>query len=632
MVTNKKTESLEDIINKEDRDLMAMVKYISNPFIGLRSKSKFKVFTLETSRGKTTGTAYAIARAIKNGSEVKYIFTTHTLNECSRVAQMINTEAEADVAMYYSPSQKEASGISSSNFYECAKNQVLIVTHATYLNLCSPRNEFHEAYQTYVKDNFNFLIIDEEINAVVSNLCNYSEYIYQNTLKLIKSTNNEEILNLFDKLCELPKKTIEFYEIREDLKNKIIVAEKLEIGGVFTGANYDLLIELIQSIDNEVINDYNLDNKTDITKGSIIEEIEKINILYQNISFDQVLYWNKALYSCDFNFKFLMLDNNVMLDASANFNTLYGVGKTLFDVVRSSRIIDHSKCYLHWHSMNTSKSAKKKSSDNNQLTEWRKFIVDDIRKKARKDSDVLIISNKAECKALKERFLNDEFKEHFKNYAFLNFFNMRGVDDFAKYEECFIIHSQRFPYPIYILMYMYYKNIENAYEIDMSYGKCRGDNTIGFKDIILDSLLLSDEISALYQACKRICRSREPVGNFHVYNNNFEIIKKIQKELLNVKILPDADNEKMKLAEDFYFTINKIREGVYGDYKIIDGRTGKKRKAVKRGRKNFYEVSKKLFYEVLDTDNTHFSRDIIKKVDEKELGIKFKDDSVIVNF
>ncbi|MFL0194434.1 hypothetical protein ACJDU8_02435 [Clostridium sp. WILCCON 0269] len=630
MVTNK-TEKLEEIINKKDKDLMEMVNYISNPFIALRSKYKFKVFSLETSRGKTIGTAYAIAKAIKGGSQIKYVFTTHTLEECSRVAELINREAGDNMAVHYSPSQSKPSAIASNDFYECAKKQVLIVSHATYLHLCLPKNEFHKGYQKYVKENFNFLIIDEEINAVINNLCSYSDYTYKNILKLIEFIDHVKILDLFEKLCEQPKRTIKFYEGREDLKNKIIVAEELGTGNIFTGEEYSKLIDLITSIDNEIINDYNVDNKTDITKNDIIEEIEKINILYKNIAFDRVLYWDKTLYSCNFDFKFLMLDNNVILDASANFNTLYTIGK-IFDVVKSKRIIDHSRCRLIWYNMNTSKSAKKKSSDNNQLTEWRKFIVDDIKKKARKGSKVLIITYKAECDALDKRFLDDEFKEYFKEYGFLNFLNMRGVDKYAEYEECFIVHTHRFAFPIYVLMYMYYEKIDNPYGINMTCGKYRGNNTFGFEDGILDSLLLSDEISSLYQACKRICRIKQPVGNFHIYHNNLEVIKQIQKELLNIKVIPDKDNPKMKLTDKFYFIIDKIREGAYSEYRIVDEKTGKKKKAVKRGKKNYYEVHKKLFYEVLGIDNTHFSRDIKNKINKKELGVKFKNDIVMVNF
>ncbi|OAA84697.1 DEAD/DEAH box helicase family protein [Clostridium ljungdahlii] len=627
------TERLENIINKKDKDLMKMINYISNPLIGLRSKYKFKVFTLETSRGKTIGTAYAIAKAIKGGSPIKYVFTTHTLEECSRVAELINKEVGENVAMYYNPSQKgeEKSGISSKNFYDCAEKQVLIVTHATYLNLCSPKNEFHRDYRNYIKGNFSFLIIDEEINAVVNNLCSYSDYTYKNMLKLIKSIDNDEILNLFDKLCEQPKRTIKFYENIKNLKNRIIVAEEVGIDNIFTSEEYNNLISLINSVDNEVINDYNVDNKVNVTKNEIIEEIQKINILCKNIPLDRTLYWNGTLYSCNFNFRFLMLSNNVLLDASAKFNKLYTIGN-MFDVVKSQRIIDHSRCCLYWHNINTSKSAKKKNGDNNELTEWRKFIVQDIKKKARKDTKVLIITYKAECEALDKRFLNDEFKKQFKEYALLNFFNMRGVDKYAEYEECFIVHTHRFAFPIYVLMYMYYKKIDNACGINMSYGKHRGNNTVGFEDEILDSLLLSDEISALYQACKRICRTKEPIGNFHIYNNNLDVIKQVQKELLNVRIVADADNQNMKIADDFYFLISEIREGVYNNYKITNRKTCKKEKAVKRGKKNHYEVDKRLFYETLGIDNTHFSRDIANKVDEKELGIKFKNNIVVVNF
>ena len=569
-------EKLEDIIDKNDKDLMDMVNYIKENKSGFINNGKFKTFTLETSRGKTIGSAYAMSQSVLKGNDTKYIFTTKKLDECKRVANIIKKELKditfqdknETIVMVYTPSEKEDTLISSSDFYKCARSKILIVTHSTYLNLCKPKTKFHEGYAENVRKYFDTLIIDEEINAVLDNLCTFNQYIYEDTLRLIKCTNNKEILAFYEWLCNILKETINEYEKHNCYKNKILIAEKDDIN-IFPHMAYEELIESIKIIDNEVIEDFSYETER-VTKSDIILRIQKLYTIYQNINFDKVLYWNESLYSCDFDFEFLMLKKNIMLDASANFNTLYD--SNIFDTVKSKRVIDHTKCYLLWHNINTSKSAKRGKSDKDQLTNFRKYIINDIKKKAKKDSEVLIITNKSECDALDKRFIDDEFKKNFENYAFLNFFNMRGVDNFAEYKECFIIHTPRFPFPIYILMYMYYimKEDIDIFKLDMSYGKFRGNNSIGFKDKILDGLLFSDEISALYQACKRTCRNREPQGNFHVYNSNFDVIKAIQNELLNVKIIPDEDNKRAKLCEDFYFMLIKIRELKYSEFSPLN--------------------------------------------------------------
>lgn len=630
-----RTEKLKDIINKDDKDLMKMIEFIKrNNRKGFNNSSRFKTFTLETSRGKTIGSAFAMSESILNGNKTKYVFTTKTKEECKRVAELIQNELkdtfeglEDNVVMWYTPKIKEDTDISSGDFYKCCKAKVLIITHSTYLNLCSPNTNEHKKYSKMVKNIYHTLIVDEELNAVTNNLCIFNNYVYENTLRLIKSTNNTKILTVFDNLCNILKDTI---TLHENIENRIVVAEK-EDSEIFSHMKYEYLIKSIQKIDNEVIHDYNSENDMQISKSDIIEEIKKIYTVYQNIDFEQVLYWNGSLYSCDFNFKYLMLEKNIMLDASANFNTIYD--NKLFNVVKSKRVINHQKCYLIWHNINTSKSAKRKDSDKEQLTEWRKFIIDDIQKKTIKDRLVLIITNKSECDGLEDRFIDYDFKEHFEEYAFLNFFNMRGVDDYAQYDDCFIIHTHRFPFPVYILEYMYYmmEDDMNINDLNMGYGKFRGSNAIGFEDKTLDSIMFSDEVSSIYQGCKRICRSEDPKGNFHIYNSNFEIVKAIQKELHEVKIIPDEDNKKAKLIDDFYFLIDRIRTGEYKDYKVKNGRTKKKVKAVKKKGAKYLEVNRKLFYEVLNIDKSSFAKNIKNIIDEKECGVKFEKSSIIVS-
>lgn len=628
-----RTEKLEDIVNKDDKDLMTMVEYIKrNNRKGFNNSKKFKVFTLETSRGKTSGSTYGMCLSILAGNKTKFVFTTKKKDECENIAKNIINEFDGEnsyngetVVMIYNPELKkdEATEYSSSNFLDCCNAKILIITHATYLNMCKSKSQKHEDYRDLVKEKFNTLIVDEEINAVSDSQSNFDKYIYENNLKILKFINKKEILLGYQWLCDCLMSVLEAYNNNDSYNNKIVIAERNNVD-IFSQEMYDELIGLIKEVDSEVIEDYNTENDTNITKAKIIGNIEKIFLLYNNLDKDQVLYYNNKLFTCDFDFEFLMLDKNVYLDASANFNSLYQ--SKLFDVVKSKRVIDHKKCYLMWHKRKANSSAKNKN-----LTEWRNFIVEDIRKNTLKDSEILILSKKAECKALEERFINDDFKEHCKSYALLNFFNMRGINDYGKFNECFIIHEPRFPYPMYVLTYMYYVADKdfNIYELDMELCN-RGNNTQGFRNKVLDGLLFDDEISNLYQACKRICRNRDPKGNFHIYNANVDVIKALEKELLNVKPIPSDDNEKSKLADDFYMIISQIRDGLYEDYKVIDGRTKKKVKAIKKKGAKYLEVNKKLFYELLNIDSKHFKRDIIDNIDEKGLKIKFENEVVII--
>lgn len=111
---------------------------------------------------------------------------------------------------------------------------------------------------------------------------------------------------------------------------------------------------------------------------------------------------------------------------------------------------------------------------------------------------------------------------------------------------------------------------------------------------------------------------------------NLKIVNKLViQQLYNINILEYGKKEFLK--DEFTNEVIDIRNGGRKDYKVIDGKANRKIKAVKSIKGGRYiEVNKKLFYELLDTNSKHFKRDIINKVDEKELGIKFESETIRV--
>ena len=104
--------------------------------------------------------------------------------------------------------------------------------------------------------------------------------------------------------------------------------------------------------------------------------------------------------------------------------------------------IDHSNCNVKYIRVNTTTS--KKNIDNT----FRQMISDYIKKEVSNNEQALVLTKKKECESLST---NIKYLKDNKNIDFLNFENMRGVNDYRDYTQCFYIHTYRMTPAYYVL-------------------------------------------------------------------------------------------------------------------------------------------------------------------------------------
>lgn len=534
MVEKKKEEFN---INTDDKDLMVMVDYITDPFTELDNKNKFKVFTLEASRGKTIGSIRATIDDIKAyGAYGKRItFVSKFREECIGFVAKVNEETNNSYALAYMPSatkeDMEKNSNITNNFDKCMSKKIIAITHEMYMQLCLQRTERHTEMKEKLEKNFNTLIIDEQIDNVNSTYATFNILDYNQVLNIFKP--HPMIKNAYKKICQPLIDLMENNTFNDNYIHRAKYTNEFEE----VDYNVDKECETINAfidgnVADESLEDYGIDSNYITTKSELKKFIQDISLFYYELDNSNVLVNSeyKSLFTYYSEFKFIKLQNNIWLDASAKFNSMYTLNKEFFDVVDSERIIDHSNCKFHYHRENTSKSFKVK----NDITEFRKAKIKYIIKHTKKNSKVLILTSKTEGIQIKRKHLTEEFINEFEEYEILNFDNMRGVNTCKDYNYCYIIQTPRRQIPYYIFLYEYWKG-KKLTDNEMQTNKINGNEDWGFlyhKE--LQQLLTDDIASSLYQGCKRIARSPEPVGYFHVFSKVDGAVKTTIEQFYNL--------------------------------------------------------------------------------------------------
>ena len=555
------TKKREYSINKNDKELMEMVKYITGSFDDLSNSNKFKVYTLETARGKTTGSIHSIVEDIKKNAAIgkRIVFVSKLKRECIDFATRVNEKTNGSYAVAFIPSaddkEKKNSNV-TNNFNLCLTKKIITLTHSMYLMLSLGSTLRYRKMKDQLEENFNTLIIDEQIDNVNSTYITFSEAEYNQVLNILKS--HDEIKKIYKKICKPLLNLID----NNNSDDKLMHRAKWNDEFNDDDFNIEKECETINSfmeknILDESLEDYGIDSNYITTKKELTKFIDGIALFYCEIENDNVLINAdyKTIYTYNSEFKFMKLKNNIWLDASAKFNSVYKLDEKFFNVVESTRIIDHSNCNFYYHRENTSKSSKQRKD----ITKFRKEKMEYIKENSKKNSKVLILSSKTECSQLKKNHIDEEFNKYFEKVEFLNFDNMRGVNDFGDFNYCYILQTPRKQIPYYIFLYEYWTKTKLS-DVEMETNKINGNEDWGFKNNEKLQQLMTDDIaSSFYQSCKRIARSSEPIGYFHVFCKLDKAVLITLKQLYNIKFCRDG-----KLTD--YDNSQRLKESEKGKY------------------------------------------------------------------
>lgn len=169
-----------------------------------------------------------------------------------------------------------------------------------------------------------------------------------------------------------------------------------------------------------------------VDKKTLISYIKFIKYFYNN---PNVIAYNGRAYAYNNKINYFMLKNNIMLDASGKFLELYNLSDK-FQIENSERVINHSNTTINFIDENSATDAINRNSV--YFTELTKYI----KKHVTNDDKVLIIGREDD----KQEFINNDILFESGKVEFTNFDAMRGKNDRADFNKCFVIHTPNQPY------------------------------------------------------------------------------------------------------------------------------------------------------------------------------------------
>lgn len=486
-----------------------------------KNKDKFKTFSIETSGGKTTTAIEVFKKSNKKNS---YVFVTKLTKEAVEIATEINKDLDEKIAIALISDKNIENENCTRNVYDIVDKNIVIITHSMYQRITDVNLSKKQKTLRDIIKKFRTLIIDEEINPVKN-----SFYAFDETISSLYN-----LLNSYDSVlgnalnCIIKPLLEQLHSEVYIVKNQICRVKEFEYDYEEILKNIKIVRESIGEINEEYLEDKFLEENPIAKKETIYDLVNKVaqtwDCVYEGLALIHPAH--RTIYSYDYSYEYLMLKNNIWLDASACFNTMYK--NDLFDLVETERVIDHSECKVEFMEINTTSSTKNKDS------KFREDISNFIKEKSTSPS--LVLTKKVETKQLEEKYLNEV-----ENVSFLNFENMRGVNDFKDYKQCFYIHTYRLPVAYYVFLNDYFNN-EMATDFDMKTG-----NRLlswGFKNSeTLNRLMITDMASSMYQGLKRVERNRKPQATYYIATKEYEVT---HLALSQMKNLPVKDMKKVE--------------------------------------------------------------------------------------
>lgn len=483
------------LMQEKLRETISMSNYI---------EGKFQVFAWEASVGKSKYTTEFIAEQVndsmldKNIKSIKYLVVKKFAHEVVEMEEQLNK-------LLWGRNIGLAVGVVKENYNNLIKipnylNQayVLIITHARYIKLC--KSPLQEPF-----GNRDVLIIDEKVQ--FPNYT-YSKFKYDNLRR------------------ELP------YSLQVE----------------FDEWNADLL-KLLEGLEEHAVNELKVCSlERDMSKlNSFMERLKPYNITSDMEDFldelehfynAEVLYSNSNLFVMDKRYQMRMLKNNIILDASAVLEPIYKGNK--FVIVENSKVIDYSQSNLVYELRNSSTTNWGKDSKLlSRLKEFLPYLLEGERKS-------LIVSHKDHSSSIKRMLTKDnderiklhipDLKEDDKegstlkdcNIALNWFGNIVGQNQYSNFDTCLLVGTFNLPYPVYLLQYALYNDIESfaQWNLEVKKGK--------FKDEELERIRKGSIAADFYQALKRVQRNMAPNAMVIIFNHDKDIADELASQLPNI--------------------------------------------------------------------------------------------------
>ena len=493
----KKINYLADVITRES----------SNP-------NKFYVFDFEPALGKSYYTNL-ILQQVYNGFNTKKFLVVKRFNEdAQNTLDIIESGFRTG----------DAIAITSQNWQKWRCNldklsqmKIIIISHVRYIMLCE--DEKTRQYFTKERDT---LIIDEKINFPIYT---FNDEKYKEIHNILPHSLRNELSKicqpLFNILSEmkLEKRYNKCVKVKPQIHYKIYQAFKRQVEA---------------TLENKTIENLK-------SRQKVKEFITTLDLLYGQIKVN-----GKIKNQCIYNggnisthhplHEHWGLQNNIILDASASLDGVYKVNPDKFQIIRQSRIIDHSESEFYRINFNSSKSKIKEYSD-----QYFNEIITKIKEYKQENDKVLIVCHKEYTNKL-QKLLSQQFDDFWidkkddddpdynsQSIAVSWYGNLIGKNWASDFTQVWLISTPNIPIEHYLIHYLHYTDdtLGNK-SLDIYKGR--------FKNSIFNDIQTGYIAAEMYQSLKRIQRNPKPKGKFFIVMNDEEIFENIMKQMDKAKL------------------------------------------------------------------------------------------------
>jgi hypothetical protein len=471
VMLNYFNELKEQIINKEKWD-----------------KERFHVYDYEAGVGKSRNTFRFVGDMTKEYPyRVLYVQRFVRDDELNQTVALINEHAGREVALAFTGDDSK-----SKKQKDKARNaQVLCITHRMYREIC-------RGSHPVLIDNRNTLIIDE----------------YPDLLEKI-SVSDRDVGYLWFVQYKFRNETIETlaHMLRDTFSecNKKMAHDK---------ANQMVYIDFHEPEYSEI------KSKLPNIIESISDKPDKILLsrMLQIVTNGCFLY-EKKLHTFDNQFKFKMLDNNIILDANG-FDHRYSLSNK-FHIRHQPKSYEYSSSTFYHYEVKTSKKELSRQINLHEQALEKISLI--------KNERTLFITDKESQTQLEEKIgdflsstgmddteiataINENFKVDY-------FGNIIGVNSYREFENVVVLKTPNFDYLTYALTYLFYRRIDNKPVEDVCV----------FRHEEVESIRKSAVAGEIYQGIKRINRNNSKQAKMYVFTTNQDAVDLILQQLPGIQ-------------------------------------------------------------------------------------------------
>lgn len=546
------------------------------------------------------------------------LFVCEFKEDCKNNAERINNwykeyaGIKEDVAIAIDPASMSKKEIKQY----LSEYSFVFITHSKYRRLLLNSSERYKFTRGR-----GLLIIDEYIDFVQP--IEFSSTYNVLLRKDVKQLGGKKAVSIYDKITyELNNEIKRLDNLRDMARDEKDEDRKKELKPKqfeFFNPTTDVKVirKLIQQTRTEIERHSSQGKLMEYQKNnnwtSIFDKLKQLENFYLGTSIEEYSYnehTNKKeqlIFVPSYHLQPFFLKNSILLDASAELNTIYTYLSNQYQLIPQKKIFDHSNFTITHLNINGTKSAQRHKYIN--YVEASRKIVKKLRNEKNEEFEKTLVVT------IKDRCVNKDDEQVYvyqiaDEELFVGYYEiLKSNNGFKDFQNCFLETLYMPPSRLCILKYLYFtrKRLETG-DIDTSFGN--NDGIGKFRNTELENIRKYEIANLSYQAIKRINRDMlvnncKIVWNCH-YNDVVDIV---------LKMMSNCNYETDSEMEQYYVEIEKeidenslLGKTITLCNEILDNNIPTKLQDKARIDNNIITLQKKDIYEYLDITKTPFSR------------------------